>query len=128
MDFKDKYLKYKKKYLKLKNQIGGVDLSDDQINKKIGALRKKYETLVEQARQEGQSAESEYIKQLGNIFTYRRQWLHLQKKVPPPNFVFKPPPENWGVHDEGADKGLVFHIYSDDRMVTFNDDFMEDKF
>jgi hypothetical protein len=126
MDFKDKYLKYKKKYLKLKNQIGGVDLSDDQINKKIEKLRERYKALVKQARQEGQNEEG--IKQLGQIFFYRKQWLHLQKKVPPPDFVFKPPPKNWGVHDEGDDKGFVFHIYPDGKMVTFNDDFMEDKF
>jgi hypothetical protein len=126
MDFKDKYLKYKKKYLKLKNQIGGVDLSDDQINKKIEKLRERYKALVKQARQEGQNEEG--IKQLGQIFFYRKQWLHLQKKVPPPDFVFKPPPENWGVHDEGDDEGFVFHIYPDGKMVTFNDDFMEDKF
>jgi hypothetical protein len=122
MDFKDKYLKYKKKYLKLKNQIGGVDLSDDQINKKIEKLRERYEALVKQARQEGQSEEA--IKQLGQIFFYRKQWLHGQKKVPPLNFKYQPPPENWGVNDEG----FVFHIYPDGKMVTFDDNFMDDKF
>jgi hypothetical protein len=127
MDFKDKYLKYKKKYLKLKNQIsGGLGLSDREINNKIETLRKTYDTLVEQSRQEGQSEGD--IKQLGQIFFYRKQWLHKQKKIPPPNFQYQPPPKNWGVHDEGDDEGFVFHIYPDGKMVTFNDDFMEDKF
>jgi hypothetical protein len=127
MDFKDKYLKYKKKYLKLKNQIGGVlSLSDRQINEKIEKLHNRYDTLVEHARRKGQSEKD--IKQLGQIFFYRKQWLHKQKKIPPPNFQYKPLPENWGVHDEGDDEGFVFHIYPDGKMVTFNDDFMEDKF
>ena len=127
MDTYHKYLKYKKKYLKLKNQIsGGLGLSDREINKKIEKFHKTYDTLVEQARQQGQNEEG--IKQLGQIFFYRKQWLHKQKKIPPPDFVYKPPPENWGVHDEGDDEGLVFHIDPNGRMVTFNDDFMEDKF
>jgi hypothetical protein len=127
MDFKDKYLKYKKKYLKLKNQIGGgLGLSDREINMNIENLRKRYDTLVEQSRQDGQSEED--IKHLGKIFFYRKQWLHKQKKIPPPNFQYQPPSENWGVHDEGDDEGFVFHIDPNGRMVTFNDDFMEDKF
>jgi hypothetical protein len=124
MDFKDKYLKYKKKYLKLKNQIsGGLGLSDREINNKIEKLRKTYDTLVEQFRQKGQSGEG-HIKQLGQIFFYRKQWLNGQKKIPPPNYQYQPPPENWGVDDEG----FVFHIYPDGKMVTFGDDFLEDKF
>ena len=41
MDFKNKYIKYKKKYLKMKNQMGGVNLQDDLNKYTQGFLTKK---------------------------------------------------------------------------------------
>ena len=76
-DYKLKYLKYKKKYLSLKSQIGGGRITEDaakQLVKDSFTTTQKYKDVIEDIMQYGYSRESAQI-----IFMKARE--ELQKEI-----------------------------------------------
>ena len=98
--------------------IATMSLSDDKIIATITALRERYEELDAHFRSKPGEEYEKRIKELGQIFFYRKQWLNGQKKSPP-NVQNKSPPENWGVTQDG----FVFCTYPDGTTTTFDDNF-----
>ena len=67
VDFKNKYLKYKKKYLLLRNKIGGADKSTDDIYIELWNIKDRKEF---DDNKDGKVSKDEYLENIGKYFNF----------------------------------------------------------